>query len=82
MREASRAVLADYAGGSPLDLFALAKENEGAFGVSVLWRAYAGSTRLYHEYAVFVVGSTNLRRLSVGAREPLLRAGPDSPDVI
>jgi hypothetical protein len=50
-------VLADFAGGERIDLPSLAKENAGAFGLSVLWRAYAGSTRLHHNYAVFVIDS-------------------------
>jgi hypothetical protein len=50
-------VLADFAGGERIDLLSLAKENAGAFGLSVLWRAYAGSTRLHHNYAVFVIDS-------------------------
>jgi hypothetical protein len=50
-------ILADFAGGEPIDLLSLAKEYAGAFGLSVLWRAYAGSARLHHNYAVFVIGS-------------------------
>jgi hypothetical protein len=45
LAEASAVVLADFAGGERLDLPSLADENAGAFGLSVLWRSYAGSRR-------------------------------------
>ena len=40
-----------------IDLGELAKEHAGAFGVSIKFKAYAGSTRGYHQFAVFVAAA-------------------------
>jgi hypothetical protein len=57
LTEARAAVLADFVGGERIDLPSLAKESAGAFGLPVLFRSYEGSTRVYHQYAVFAMES-------------------------